>query len=83
MDAVFIAGWLASLLIVGAYVLNLRGIWKTNSKVYIWANFVGGILFIYNTYCIGAYPSMAVNVVWVAVALWSIAENFLKKKETV
>lgn len=69
-------GWLASLMIVGAYFFNIRGKITSSSPVYIWSNFIGGIFFIVNTYYHQAYPSMMVNVVWVIIAIAAI----LKKK---
>jgi lysylphosphatidylglycerol synthetase-like protein (DUF2156 family) len=67
-----IIGWLSSLLIVAAYAANLRGMIQSDSKLYIWANLLGGLGFIVNTFVHKAYPSMAVNIVWVLIAIWSI-----------
>ncbi len=75
MSLVDIVGWVGSVLIVGAYALNLRGVLKSDSPYYIWSNIVGGIFFIYNTFHLKAYPSMAVNVVWVLIAFWTLAEK--------
>lgn len=63
-----ILGWIASVLIVGAYFLNIRGRLPATSPYYVWANLVGGIFFIINTFYLKAYPSMAVNVIWVIIA---------------
>jgi hypothetical protein len=65
-------GWIASVLIVGAYFLNIRGRWSAQSKWYIICNLVGGAFFIVNTAYHGAYPSALVNVVWVVIAIFSI-----------
>ncbi len=73
-----ILGWIASVLIVGAYFLNIRGRWSAQSKWYILCNLVGGAFFIINTAYHGAYPSALVNVVWVIIAifsLWKLARN--------
>jgi hypothetical protein len=64
-----ILGWVASVLIVGAYALNIYGKLDTKAPAYIWANLVGGTFFVINTYAHGAYPSAVVNVVWVLIAL--------------
>lgn len=64
-----VIGWIASLLIVGAYYLNIRGKLSSGSPLYVWSNLIGGIFFIVNTLWHGAYPSAAVNVVWVIIAL--------------
>ncbi len=65
-------GWIASVLIVGAYALNLRGSLSAKDPRYIWSNIVGGIFFVVNTYHHGAYPSALVNVVWVIIALTAL-----------
>lgn len=67
-----ILGWVASVLIVGAYFLNIRGRWSAQSKWYILCNLVGGAFFIINTAYHGAYPSALVNVVWVIIAIFSL-----------
>lgn len=64
-----IIGWVASVLIVGAYYLNIRGKLGAGSPAYIWANMVGGAFFVANTAWHGAYPSAVVNVIWVLIAL--------------
>jgi hypothetical protein len=33
---------------------------------------IGGLFFVINTWYHGAYPSMAVNVVWVVIALFAL-----------
>jgi hypothetical protein len=70
-------GWIASVLIVGAYYLNIKGKLHAGSPAYIWANMIGGAFFVANTVWHGAYPSAVVNVVWVVIAL---AALFKKKK---
>jgi hypothetical protein len=63
-----IMGWIASLLIVGSYALNITGKLEATNKWYVWANIIGGFLFIINTYFHQAYPSMFVNIIWVIIA---------------
>jgi hypothetical protein len=64
-----ILGWMASVLIVGSYALNITGKLHTDSKWYVWANILGGLFFVINTYFHQAYPSMMVNVIWVIIAI--------------
>lgn len=73
--AIEILGWIASVLIVGAYALNLRGTLPTTDQRYIWANIVGGCFFVVNTLAHHAYPSAFVNVVWVLIAVVSILQK--------
>jgi hypothetical protein len=70
-----IMGWIASALIVGAYFFNIRGKLKADSPLYVWSNLIGGILFIVNTFYVGAYPSMAVNIVWVVIAIAALSKK--------
>ncbi len=63
-----ILGWIASVLIVGSYLLNIRGKWTAQMRPYIWCNLIGGTFFIANTFYYGAYPSGVVNVIWVIIA---------------
>ena len=70
-----IMGWIASVLIVGSYALNITGKLEATNKWYVWANIIGGFLFIINTYFHQAYPSMFVNIVWVIIAFVMIFKN--------
>jgi hypothetical protein len=42
-------GWIASILIVGAFALNSFGKIESTSKLYQLANLIGGIFFVVNT----------------------------------
>ena len=68
-------GWVASVLIVGAYFLNIRGQLRADDPRYVWANLVGGLFFVVNTIHHGAYPSALVNVVWVLIAGFSLLKG--------
>lgn len=70
-----IMGWVASVLIVGSYALNITGRLSATSKVYVIANIIGGIFFVANTYYHKAYPSMLVNVIWVIIAIYMISKK--------
>jgi len=74
-----ILGWTASLLIVGSYALNLWGKIEAKSKLYVWANIIGGLFFVVNTYFHKAYPSMVVNIIWVIIAFGLLIKPLLKK----
>jgi uncharacterized protein with PQ loop repeat len=73
-----IIGWIGAVLIVGAYSLNIYGVWKTRSMAYILSNLFGGIFFVLNTFVHKAYPSMIVNIIWVLIA---VAAFFKKDKK--
>lgn len=67
-----IVGWTGSLFVVGVYALNIAGKLKSTSLIYLWANIVGSICLVVNTYYMGAYPSTGVNIIWILIALWGI-----------
>ncbi|MCU0450434.1 MAG: hypothetical protein MUC97_11435 [Bernardetiaceae bacterium] len=69
IDAV---GWLGSVLVVLAYALNVAGRLQARSLWYTGCNLVGSVCLIANTYHYRAYPSMAVNLVWVAIAVYGL-----------
>jgi len=70
-----VLGWIASVLIVGSYALNITGKLSASSKIYVLANIIGGVFFVVNTFFHKAYPSMFVNVVWVIIAIYMISKK--------
>ena len=74
-----VLGWIASVLIVGSYALNITGRLAANSKLYVIANIVGGLFFVVNTYYHQAYPSMMVNIIWVIIAIVMLTKKYSKK----
>jgi FtsH-binding integral membrane protein len=75
-------GWVASLLIVGSYGLNLWGKLSAQHPIYVWANIIGGLFFIVNTYYHQAYPSMLVNIIWVIIAVGLLLKRFIKEQKS-
>lgn len=61
-------GWIGSVLLILAYLLNSFNYLKASSTLYQGMNFVGGGMLIVNTLCLGAYPSSVLNIVWVIIA---------------
>jgi hypothetical protein len=71
------AGWSGAVLILGAYILLSLGRLQGNSPAYQWANVIGAAGFILNSGYHGAIPSVAINILWVAIgvfALWRICK---------
>ena len=69
------AGWIGASLILGAYILLSAGKMQGNSPAYQWMNVIGAAGFILNSGYHGAIPSVAINVLWIAIggfALWRI-----------
>lgn len=72
LDLIEILGWIGAVLVTGSYFLNIQGKLEAKDARYIWANAIGGICFIINTYFHQAYPSMAVNIIWVLIAVVAV-----------
>jgi hypothetical protein len=62
-------GWAGGALVVVAYFMISSGKAQGNSYGFQTLNLVGSIFLIINTWYKGAYPSTAVNVIWVGIAL--------------
>jgi len=72
-----IVGWAGAVLILAAYALLSAGKLQARSPLYHWMNIVGAAGFVVNSGWNGAYPSAALNVIWMgigAVALLRLRE---------
>ncbi|MCY7352012.1 MAG: hypothetical protein LH606_15335 [Cytophagaceae bacterium] len=69
-------GWIGSLVMLIAYILNLRGRWTNHHPLYLWFNVVGGVFLVINTYFHQAYAATGLEVVWVIVALPSLLKHW-------
>lgn len=67
-----IIGWVGGVLVLVAFALISTGRVDKNNTLYHWINILGALCLIVNTGYLKAYPSMAVNVVWVAVAVFAL-----------
>ena len=65
-----IVGWLGAALILAAYALLSMGKLHGRSAIYQWMNVVGSFGFVVNSGSNGAYPSAALNVVWMGIGLY-------------
>ncbi|MDP9066631.1 MAG: hypothetical protein M3O06_12300 [Pseudomonadota bacterium] len=65
-------GWIAAVLILGAYGLLSLGKLSSRSMSYQWMNIVGALGFIINCAWNTAWPSVALNVVWMGIAVYSL-----------
>lgn len=75
-SVVSIAGWSAALLILGAYSLLSFGKIQARSWVYQVMNIVGAAGFIINCAYNKAWPSVALNVVWMGIAIYALRRNY-------
>ncbi|MEQ9302153.1 MAG: hypothetical protein RIF33_26470 [Cyclobacteriaceae bacterium] len=74
-----IIGWIGSFEVILAYGLNSYQKIKSDSLLYQLLNLTGGIFLIINTVYYGAYPSTAINAVWMVIATIAIASLIRKR----
>jgi len=65
-----IVGWVGAALILAAYALLSLGKLQGRSAAYQWMNVVGSAGFVINSGWNGAYPSAALNVVWMGIGAY-------------
>lgn len=75
-----IAGWLGAALILAAYALLSLGKLHGRSRAYQWMNVVGSFGFVVNSGYNGAYPSAALNVVWMFIGLFVLTRKAMRKE---
>jgi hypothetical protein len=67
-----VLGWAAMVLIVWAYALLSAGRISADSKTYQFMNIAGAAAFIVNSGAKGAYPSAALNVIWIGIGVYAL-----------
>lgn len=65
-------GWAGAALILASYILLSNGRLQGQSAVYQWMNVGGAIGLVINSGWNGAIPSVALNVVWMAMGLFTL-----------
>lgn len=68
-----IAGWVGGGMILLGYVLVSTGRLQGRSVTYQMLNLAGSLGFVVNAAWHGAIPPMALNVIWCAIALYTLA----------
>ncbi len=75
-----IIGWVGSFCVILAYLLVSFNRLKGDSLTYQLLNLASGIFLLANTVYLGAYPSSAVNLVWIGIAIAAIMQIFRRRK---
>ena len=75
-----IIGWVGSLEVILAYALISYHKITAKSMLYQMLNLTGGAFLIINTIYYGAYPSTAINVVWLIIASIAIFNIYNSRK---
>jgi hypothetical protein len=73
-SAIDAAGWIGALLIVGAYALVSMERVTSRSDLYQYMNVVGAFGILVNSGVHRAFPSVALNVVWMGIGLYALAK---------
>jgi formate hydrogenlyase subunit 3/multisubunit Na+/H+ antiporter MnhD subunit len=68
-----IVGWVGAVLLLSAYLLLTMNKISPRSSLYHWLNLVAGAGIVVNSGWNGAYPSVFINVVWMAIGLYGLA----------
>ena len=66
-------GWIGAAALLLAYWLVSTRQAAGDSRMYQALNLLGSVLVLANSLYYGAYPSVAVNAVWIAIGLYALA----------
>ena len=70
-----IAGWSGTVLVLGSYALISSGKLQPRSALYQGMNVVGAIGLALNSGWNSAWPSAALNLVWLGIAAYALRRN--------
>ena len=68
-------GWIGALALLVAYAMVSFRKWEGHSSAFQLLNVGGSLLLAANTIFYGAYPSTFVNIIWTAIAIFTIATS--------
>ena len=74
-----VVGWIGAILILAGYGLLSAGKLNAKSPTYQWLNVVGALGFIANSSWNGAWPSAALNLVWVVIGTTGLVRAGLRR----
>jgi hypothetical protein len=78
--AVDLAGWLGALTLVGAYAGTTTGVFPATSLCYQVLNALGSVGLAAVAALHGAWPSLALNVLWLLIASASVAGRTRRRR---
>ena len=73
--AINVLGWIGVAALLVAYWLVSTQKTTGNSRTYQGMNLVGAMLVLANSLYYGAYPSVGVNAVWIAIGTYALAKH--------
>jgi len=68
-------GWLGAAALLLAYALVSIKRLDAGGLGYQWLNLAGGTLLLANSFYYGAFPSVGVNAVWIAIGIFALARR--------
>jgi hypothetical protein len=68
-------GWVGAAALLVAYAMVSLRKWEGHSSAFQLLNIGGSVLLAANTIFYGAYPSTFVNIIWTAIAIFTIATS--------
>jgi phosphatidylserine synthase len=74
-----ILGWSGSILYLLAYALVSAKKTEGDSYLYQGINILAGVLLVIYTLSLGAYATTGLNVVWVAIGLFTLGRKWLTR----
>jgi len=77
-----IVGWTGALLILIAYALLSTGRLQGRSRPYQWLNLAGSLGFVLNSGWNGAWPSAALNLVWMGIGVATLLRLYRTQSPT-
>ena len=75
-----IMGWVGTILYLVAYALVSMKKVEGDSNLYQGINLLAGVLLITNSFYWGAYPSVALNVAWIGIAIFTLGRKYAVQK---
>jgi hypothetical protein len=72
-------GWIGAISLLAAYALVSMRKLEGDSLAYQLLNMMGGAFLIVNSFHYKAFPSVAVNVVWIGIAIYTMTRRKLVK----
>lgn len=70
-----ILGWMGAIMLLAAYAAVSMRRMQGDSPIYQVLNLFGGACLIVNTVYHGAFPSAVVNIVWIGIAVYTLARK--------
>jgi hypothetical protein len=70
-----VLGWVGTVLYLVAYALISSRKVEGDSLLYQGMNIIAGFLLVANTFYWKAYPSLALNVVWIGIGLFTLGRR--------